>query len=188
VKNIEVLSTLMGLEDVTLRSITTPDLNYLQPLDKVWSLDVKLGGIRSFAGIEGKQSIKYLELWQIRELSSIEIVAQLPGLQNLFLQSLPRIKAVPSLRASRALRRVELMNMKGLRDFSELEWAPGLEEFALVEGSSQDPQQLLPVLRNPAVKRLNAGFGSRKKNDQFSVLRERHGKDPLTPFTPFDYL
>jgi hypothetical protein len=58
-KEIDVLRGLRQLEDVTLRSITTPDLSYLAPLTNLWSLDIKLGGIRSFAGVEGKASIKY---------------------------------------------------------------------------------------------------------------------------------
>jgi hypothetical protein len=62
-KDIDVLRDLSQLEDLTLRSITMPDVSYLTPLTKLWSLDVKLGGIRSFAGVEGKASIKYLELW-----------------------------------------------------------------------------------------------------------------------------
>src|SRR5262245_28252095 len=47
-KVIEVLSELQELQDVTLRSITTPDLHYLAPLPKLWSLDIKLGGIQGF--------------------------------------------------------------------------------------------------------------------------------------------
>jgi hypothetical protein len=72
-------------------SISTPSLSYLAPLKNLWSLAMKLGGIRSFAGIDGKASIKYLELWQIRELRDVEILIDLPGLQNLFLQALPHI-------------------------------------------------------------------------------------------------
>ena len=43
-KDIEVLGELDKLEDVTLRSITTPDLSYLARLRNLWSLDIKLGG------------------------------------------------------------------------------------------------------------------------------------------------
>jgi hypothetical protein len=49
----------------------------LAPLERLWSLDIKLGGIRSFDGIEGKDTIKYLELWQIRELEDANVVALL---------------------------------------------------------------------------------------------------------------
>lgn len=44
-KNIEVLSQLESLQDVTLRSISTPDISYLRPLRRMWSLDIKLGAL-----------------------------------------------------------------------------------------------------------------------------------------------
>ena len=50
-KGIEVLSQLRGLETVTLRSVTTDNLDYLTPLDKMWSLGLKLGGIRDLSAI-----------------------------------------------------------------------------------------------------------------------------------------
>jgi hypothetical protein len=186
-KDIKVLSDLSELEDVTLRSITTPDLTYLEPLPKLWSLDMKLGGIRSFKGIEGKLGIKYLELWQVRDLRDIDVVSTLPDLQNLFLQSLPHIEAVPQLRDSAGLRRVVIENLKGLRDFTALETAPALEEFALIDGRKQTPQQLLPALRNPRVQRITAGFGSDRNNQEFVRLREEYGKAHFQLFESFEY-
>jgi len=97
-KGIEVLGSLRQLEDVTLRSITTPDLGFLTPLRNLWSLDIKLGGIRSFAGIEDAVNIKYLEVWQVRELKQVDFITRLPGLQNLFLQSLPHLEELPRSR------------------------------------------------------------------------------------------
>ena len=184
---IEALSNLRELEDVTLRSITTPDLRYLTPLERLWSVDIKLGGIRSFDGVEGKASIKYLELWQVRELEVANVVASLPGLQNVFLQSLPRVKELPRLDKSRALRRAVLQNMKGLADFTAFETAPALEEFALVQGNRQEAEQLVPVLRNPVVRGVEAHFGSDRKNEAFARLREAHLKTDWDPWTPFEY-
>lgn len=178
---------LRGLENVTLRSITTADLSYLSPLERLWSLDIKLGGIRSFVGIEGKDTIKYLELWQIRELPDADIVASLSGLQNLFLQSLSRVKQLPSLEGSRSLRRIVLENMKGFSDFTALESAPALEEFALVEGNRQQPEQLVPVLRNPAVRGATAHFGSDRKNQAFTRLRDAYQKVEWDRSRRFEY-
>jgi len=186
-KNIEVVSELSDLEDVTLRSITTDDLTYLERLTRLWSLDIKLGGIRGFKGIEGKKSIKYLELWQVRDLHDIDFAGTLPSLQNLFLQSLPHVSALPQLRESAALRRVVIENLKGLRDFTALEGATGLEEFALVQGNNQTPLELLPVLKNPRVQRMSAYFGSDRKNREFEKLREQYGKAELARFEPFEY-
>lgn len=187
-KDIKVLSELPELEALTLRSITTPDLQYLGHLPKLWSLDIKLGGIRAFSGIEGKESIKYLELWQVRDLRNVDVVGTLPGLQNLFLQSLPHVESFPGLTHSRALRRIVIENLKGLRDFTALETASVLEEFALLDGRKQTPQQLLPVLRNPRVRRISAFFGGDRKNSEFSHLREEFGKADFNTSSPFEYL
>jgi hypothetical protein len=184
---IEVLSDLRELEDVTLRSITTQDVRYLSPLERLWSLDLKLGGIRSFDGVEGKDSIKYLELWQIRELEQVNVVASLTGLQNVFLQSLPQVKELPRLDNSRALRRAVLQNMKGLVDFTAFETAPALEEFALVQGNRQQPEQLVPVLRNPVITGVKAHFGGDRKQQAFARLRDTYGKKDWDPGTAFEY-
>jgi len=186
-KNIDVLCELNLLEDVTLRSITTPDLNYLSRLQHMWSLDIKLGGIRGFSAIEGMQSIKYLELWQVRGLKDIDFITHLPGLQNLMLQSLPLITALPSFREMRKLRRITLYHLKGLRDFSELQWSPALEEFVLIEGQPQQPEDLLPVLRNPALRRVWAHFGSIRKEQRFKELSHDHGIDEYVGYS-FNYL
>ncbi len=187
-KNIDVLCELNLLEDVTLRSITTPDLHYLNRLQHMWSLDIKLGGIRGFSAIEGMQRIKYLELWQVRGLNDIDFITTLPGLQNLMLQSLPLITALPSFREMRKLRRITLNNLKGLRDFSELQWSPALEEFVLIEGQLQQPEDLLPVLRNPALCRVWTNFGSIRKEQRFKELLHDHGIDEYVGYHPFNYL
>ena len=186
-KDIEVLSELSELEDVTLRSITTPDLQYLGRLPKLWSLDIKLGGIRSFAGIEGKESIRYLELWQVRDVRNIDVVGTLPGLQNLFLQSLLHVDSFPGLADSSVLRRIVVENLRGLRYFTALETAPVLEEFALLDGRKQTPRQLLPVLNNPRVRRISAFFGSDRKNSEFAHLRDEYGKADFDVREPFEY-
>lgn len=186
-KGIDVLGTLRNLEQLTLRAVTTADLNFLAPLQRLWSLAIKLGGIASFGGIEGKESLKYLELWQIRGLGDVDIVASLPGLQRLFLQSLPLVKALPRLDGNHDLRRVVLENLRGCVDFSALETASALEEFALIQGERQQPEQLLPVLRNPAVRGAAAFFGSQRRNQEFERMRDAHGKTDWDLSTPFEY-
>lgn len=186
-KDIEVLRQLPELEIVTLRSIATPDVDYLSDLPKLWSLDIKLGGIRNLEGIEGKESIKYLELWQIRAFHNVGVAGTLPRLQNLCLQSLPHVGALPQLRDSAALRRVVIDNLKGMHDFTALEEAPALEEFALLAGNGQSPLQLVPVLNNPSVRSVSAYFGSDRKNREFVHLRERYGKEEVNLSQPFEY-
>jgi len=186
-KNIDVLSELGALEDVTLRSITTPDLHYLSGLQRMWSLDIKLGGNHDLSAIQNMEGIKYLAMWQLREFNNIDVIAHLPGLQNLFLQSLPQIYAVPSLREARNLRRITFQNLKGLKNFTELQWAPALEDFILIQGQSQQPEDLLPVLCNPNLHRASAHFGSIKKEKRFKEFLQAYGIEDTVPI-PFNYL
>ena len=178
-KNIEVIGGLTELEDVTLRSISTPEVDFLAPLGKMWSLDVKLGGIKSFAGIEGMSGIKYLELWQVMGLAELTFVSTLTGLQYLFLQSLTRVNRLPALDKLPALRRVHLEDMKGLSDMSSLEFAPALEELAFVGAKPPQLDIVTPALRNRCLKSMRAGFGSDLRNNQFDELRRQYGKAAL---------
>jgi hypothetical protein len=96
-RGIEVLAQLTTLEDLTLRSISTENLDYVCGLPRLWSLDIKLGGIRDFSSIYGKQSIKYLKLWQIRGLSDLRFISSLTGLQYLYLHALRSVIDIPDL-------------------------------------------------------------------------------------------
>ncbi|MEZ6194645.1 MAG: hypothetical protein R3F20_02795 [Planctomycetota bacterium] len=186
-KGIEALSSLLELEDLTLRSITTPDLRYLRDLPNLRSLEIKLGGIRDLGEIEGKTSLRYLEIWQVRGFEKIDVVGRLPGLQDLWLRSMPHIQRLPDLSDAKALRRIVLHNLKGFHDFRALETAPALEEFRLLDGRRQDPAQLLPVLRNPRIRRISAGFGSDRKDLEFLRRLEEHGKTPVEKWGPFEF-
>ena len=176
-QGIEVLSQLSTLEDVTLRSISTKNLDYVAGLPRLWSLDIKLGGIRDFSSIAYKQSIKYLELWQVRGLSDLSFISSLTGLQYLFLQSLRNIILIPDLSALTKLRRLHLKNMKGLADVSAILQAPALENFSHVSAQNILPEQYKGLLLMPTLERVHIGFGSQKKNDAFAELAIRHGKN-----------
>lgn len=186
-RGIAALGGLTTLEDVTLRSTTTPNLDFLKPLVHMWTLDMKLGGTTNLSAIAGMPGIKYLELWQMRGLRDVGVISELPGLQNLFLQSLPQVAALPTLERLHHLRRVFLENMKGLSDLQALLTAPALEEFAFVDAKGKDPGHLLPALRSPGVRAVVAGFGSLKKNAEFELLRQEHGKEPLNFSDAFVY-
>lgn len=186
-KNIEVLSELENLKNVTLRSISTPDIHYLKPLRQMWSLDIKLGGIRDISAIEGMKQIKFFELWQVRELTNISALSCLPGLQFLFLQSLRHITSLPSLTSLSNLRRICLDNMKGLSDLSCLEAAPALEEYIHTTAQSLQPEQFIPLLRNPTLKSAMVLFGNQKKNQRFRDLAQKYQVEIPPYFSTFEF-
>jgi len=179
-QGIEVLSELKGLEDLTLRSITTEGLDYISTLPRLWSLDIKLGGIRNLSAIARKESIKYLELWQIRGLSDIGVLSSLGGLQSLFLQSLINVTAIPDLSKLYNLRRLHLENLKSLRDVSAICHAPALEEFLHISAQNIQPEMYKDLMSMPSLKYVDVGYGSRKKNEEFNALVLWSGKQTGT--------
>ncbi|WP_426445300.1 hypothetical protein ACP26L_18655 [Paenibacillus sp. S-38] len=175
-RNIDVIGKLAHLEDVTLRSVTTSHVEFLAPLKKLWSLDIKLGGIHNYSAIEGMDSIKYLELWQIRGLKDLSFISTLTGLQYLFLQSLRNVEALPALNGLTKLRKVHLDTMKGLKDISSLGQAPSLTEFTHWSAMNMRMEDYMALWSNPSVQRVKASFDSAKRNQEFEEWAQRFGK------------
>lgn len=163
-KGIEVLSELRSLEDLTLRSITLPDLSLLLPLQRLQSLDIKLGGTRDLGLLPRIGELRYLELWLIKGLSDISAVGDIPTLRYLFLQALRQVDTLPDLAGAESLRRVHLETMKGLRDLRPLATAPALEGVALIDMRHLVPADLQPLVGMPTLKAVSAGLGSHRKN------------------------
>lgn len=185
-RGIESVSALSQLEKIVLRSISTSDVGYLAGLQRLWSVDVKLGGIKDFKALALLPNLKYLELWMVKGLSDLSFISKLPYLQNLFLQALAKVVSLPDLSRTYQLRRIYLENLKGLKDLSSLEFAPALEEFCFVMARNQSVEDLLPVLRNPNVRAVSYGFGSYKKNSRFEHLLMDYGKQKYT-YSEFHY-
>jgi hypothetical protein len=175
-QGIGVLSELRKLEDLTLRSITTEGLDYVSMLPQLWSLEIKLGGIKDLSAIANNESIKYLELWQIRGLSDIGVVSSLGGLQSLFLQSLINVREIPDLSKLHDLRRLHLENLKGLEDVSAIRYAPALEEFLHISAQNIQPEMYKDLMSIPTLKYVHVRYGRRKKNEEFKALVLRSGK------------
>jgi hypothetical protein len=175
-KGIEVIASLQHLQTLVLRSVSLPDLNFLKGLKKLWSLDIKLGGIKDFTALSKLPNLKYLELWMVKGVSDISFISQMTGLQNLHLESMINTEELPSFKKLKKLRRVRLMNLKGLKRLDNLKTAPALQDFIFTVIHKHQPEDLLPVLKNPKLKSLYVYFPSDKKNIDFGQLANNYGK------------
>jgi hypothetical protein len=185
-KGIEEIKTLKNLKDLTLRSITTENLDYLIGLNELWSVDVKLGRIKNFKALESLQNLKYLELWQIRELSDLSFISNLKNLQNLFIQSLPNVTELPNLENLVNLRRIYLENLKGLKNLDSLKNAKALKDFIYVSAINLEIENLIPAIENQNLENIRCGFGSSKKNIAFEKLVLESGKKTYN-YSKFEY-
>jgi len=172
---INAIRKLKDLKKIVLRSISTPNIDYLEGLKHLWSVDIKLGGIKSFEALKNLPSIKYLELWQVRGLSDLSFISALLSLQNLFIQSLKQVTALPDLSTSKLLRRISLESMSGLTDVTSLKDVPNLKEFIIWDGS-QNADVFLPVFENPTVESVCGFLGSAKRNNRFAELARQYHK------------
>jgi hypothetical protein len=186
-KGIEALSELHQLEDLTLRSISTRDISYIRGLDRLWSIDIKLGGITDLSALADMSSVKYLELWQIKGLKDISFISRMLGLQYLFLQSLPNVRQLPDVSQLMSLRRIFLENMSGVKELSTLSTAPALEEFIQVSARGMKPEDYKPLQKVKTLKQVLVGFGSDKKNAALREVMAQMGVGTYTRHQPFEF-
>lgn len=169
-KDIDVVSELRELRDVTLRSITLPDLSLLTHLPNLRALDLKLGGTKNLALLPELQGLEYLELWMVKGLSDLSPIAGLPNLEYLFIQALRQVEALPDMADLVGLRRLWIETMKGLTDLTPIRSAPNLRQLALVDMGHLQPEAFTPLVGHPALRSLRAGLGSMRKNDAVARL------------------
>ncbi len=186
-KDVDVVARLTTLADLTLRSVTLPNLELIQPLRQLQALDLKLGGTKNLDLLPTIGRIQYLELWQVRGLDDISAVAELADLEYLFLQSLRRVERLPDFSGSLALKRVWLENMKGLSDLTHLATAPALEHLALVDMPHLAAEALRPLLDCPALRSVRIGLGSDKKNRRARELLSSVTEDGSNVWNPAPY-
>jgi hypothetical protein len=169
-KHLEVISGLTQVDDLTLRSITMPDLSLLLPMKRLRSLDLKLGGTRDLRLLPRVGELWYLELWMIRGLTDVKAVGEISSLRSLFLQALRQVEALPDFTAATSLRRVRLETMKGVRDLRPLATAPALEAVELIDMRHLQPEDLAPLVGLQKLTAVTPGLGSRRKNDAATAL------------------
>lgn len=186
-RGIEVIQGLSRLEDLTLLSISTEGLDYIVGLNNLWSLEIKLGGIRNLSALRQMPNLKYLELWMVRGLSDLSPISALRGLQNVYLQSLKQVTALPPMNELPRLRRVSLVTMNSLRDISSLREVQSLRDFLYEPGVVLSPNAFDWIFEMPNLKHALIGFKSVSKNEAFQQNLLAYGiEGEFTKFY-FDY-
>ena len=181
---IDVISCLKQLEDLTLRSISTDTIDYINGHDKLWSLDIKLGGIKSFKAIESL-NIKYLELWKVNGLKSIDFISYLAKLQNIFLQDLTNIKYMPELLNNKALTRITIQNLKQMRSLEAIKNAPSLNEFCFIMAMNHVPSDFAPIFENIKIEKVL--ITSNKKTNEYVDKMMKENNIERYKFSKYEY-
>jgi hypothetical protein len=186
-KDLHTIGRLKNLRRLTLQSITLPDLSILTPLERLWSLDIKLGGTKDLTLLPSIGRLKYLELWMIRAIEDVSPISELSSLQDLLLQALRRVERLPSMAGLTNLRRVHLHTMKGLRDLSPLTQAPALEELLVWDMNHLQVDDFRCLVGHPTLKAVGVAFASARKASEVENLLGLPGS-PNYRFDQFRFL
>jgi hypothetical protein len=184
-KDIEAIAELIELEDLTLRSITLPNLSILTTLDRLRSLDIKLGGIKDLSLLPEIGRLEYVELWMVRGLTDVRALGYVGTLRFAFLQALRRVESLPDFSRSTALERLHLETMKGLRSLKAVARAPALTDLVVVDVPQFRVDDFRCLVGHPTLERILVGTGSTRRNGEIEEMlalpraKYAHGLDQI---------
>jgi internalin A len=85
-KDIDAITALTGIQNLTLRSMTMPNLEMLTLLPQLRHLEIKLGGTKNLQALKSL-NLEYLELCLVKGLSDVSVIGELESLEALFFAS-----------------------------------------------------------------------------------------------------
>ena len=185
-KGLGAIAENQRLEELTLWSLSDPELSFLEALPQLWGLELNLGGAVDLSAITGARELKRLELTWIRRLSDISFISDCVSLQDLRLDRLKQVREIPSLCKLVKLRALSIGDLNGLRSVDAIAEAPALEWFGY-SGKTLAPEDFRVALGAPSLKRAGAFFGSQKKEKAFNEVAAEMGVATEWEYQPFVY-
>jgi hypothetical protein len=125
--DLDVISELVALESLTLRSITLPSLAPLRPLAALRALELRFGATPALHGIGKVGDLRYLELSKMFGFDDLTPLEELENLEFLCLHSLPRVTRFPDLDSLPKLRKLDLEDVPGLTPAELARWSTQLQ-------------------------------------------------------------
>lgn len=160
-KGIECLREFRHLESVSLRSITLSDLSLLVGLPKLEWLWLGLGGTKSLRGIEECPALRYLEVWRVLGLTDLSPIADCLRLEELKLEQLRQVRAIPSFARLKKLTTIRLWGLPTLNDLHPVAAAPSLKYLSCSDRTRR-PSDFACFNRKPRLEVLGTGLGKEK--------------------------
>lgn len=119
-----------AVEKITMWNVTYCD-ELFDCLPQLWWLDIRGGTIKNIHSLPAAVNLRYLQLNQIRGLNDLTEIETLKQLELLSLYGLPKVCELPHLNLLTSLKRVEIGQMKGLRNLNSVWASDQLEEIYL---------------------------------------------------------
>jgi hypothetical protein len=125
--DLDVISELVALESLTLRSINLPSVAPLRPLVALRALEMRFGATPALHGIGEVGELRYLELSKMFGFDDLTPLEELESLEFLCLRSLPRVTRLPNLDLLPKLRKLDLEDVPGLTPVELIRWSAQLQ-------------------------------------------------------------
>jgi hypothetical protein len=158
-RDIEVISDLRGLEDLSLRSITMPDLSFIGNTQNLKSLRLALGGTKNLDLLPDFKILEKLDLWAINKISNIDRIAYCTSLNKIELDQLSNVEQVKSFKNLVNLESLSLCRMKRLQSLQWLADAPNLKKFSITETTHLEPEAFLPLTESKSLQAASIYIG-----------------------------
>lgn len=123
---------LEAVEKLTLWNVTYP-ADMFSRMPRLWWLDIRGGTAKKFHSLAAARNLRYLCLNQIRGLEDLSDISCLEKLELLSLYGLAKVAVLPELQALPRLRRVEIGQMKGLKNLMTIWRADQIREILLTK-------------------------------------------------------
>ena len=109
-KNLEIISRISKLKNLSLRGIKVADFSFLKELHLesfalLWCSNTDLSGLGEL------ESLRELELWRIMKLENLDFISRLVNLETLKLQDLKHITMLPDLSRLKKLTNIQIDNV-----------------------------------------------------------------------------
>ena len=158
-KDIDVISDLIGLEDLEVKSITMPNLAFIGNATSLRCLRIALGGTRNLDLLPGYQRLEKLDLWAINKISDIDAIADTKFLGKIYLDQLSNVEDVKSLHNLKRLEFLSLCRMKRLKSLQWVADAPNLREFSITQTSHLKPDMFTSLAKNKSLRAASIYIG-----------------------------
>ena len=157
-KGIEAVASLKKLEKLRFSRARVPDLRVLGRLPKLRELYFSAGSLKDPSALtEWKKSLRWLEIRQTKGVGDVDFLTELTSLEKLVLADLPNVRALPSLRGHRRLKKIALLKMKSIGKLERIAEAPGLQDLQL--RGSWPLASLKCFSGHPKLKRFGVDLG-----------------------------
>jgi hypothetical protein len=163
-KDVEVLSTLGGLEGLWLSRVKLPSLELLLPLKQLGAVALMSSATPDISQLASLRKLKDVHLWNMPTRSDVSVIGEIKGLRSLDLHALGRVTALPSFAGLRNLRSVAIRGLNSLTDFSPVAAAPRLRELRLA-GKNLTSEQVACFRGHPTLKAASIYAGSLRRNE-----------------------